>query len=179
MKDPGDFFEIPIIDYANLEGKQNMHLAYQALHQYLSQNKSELPNISSEEDFQKLLQICKDLNKKNSEEKIFSVESFDEDLIRKFCFYSRLEIVPMSCFLGGIVAQEVMKITGKFKPIHQFLYFDCVDLLKDWNPTEKKLNGGNSFFYFIFYFYLFFYFYFYLFLIFYYLFFIFIFYFLS
>ena len=30
----------------------------------------------------------------------------------------------MTAFLGGVVAQEVVKFTGKFTPLHQFLYFD-------------------------------------------------------
>lgn len=38
------------------------------------------------------------------------------------CFGAR--ICPMTAFLGGVVAQEVVKFTGKFTPLHQFLYFD-------------------------------------------------------
>ena len=33
-------------------------------------------------------------------------------------------ICPMAAFLGGVVAQEVVKFTGKFTAIHQFLYFE-------------------------------------------------------
>jgi len=35
----------------------------------------------------------------------------------------------MAAFLGGIVAQEAMKaISGKFTPIQQFFYFDCLEV---------------------------------------------------
>jgi ubiquitin-activating enzyme E1 len=36
-------------------------------------------------------------------------------------------------FIGGVVAQEVLKAcSGKFTPIHQWLYFDAVEAL----PTD-------------------------------------------
>ena len=126
-----------------MEANQTMHIAFQALHQFLSENNSQLPQISNEEDSKKLFDIAEQINKKHSENKSFSVEKLDQSLINYFSHYSRTEIVPLSCFLGGVVAQEVMKITGKFKPINQFFYFDSSELLKDWNPTERKLEGGR------------------------------------
>lgn len=51
----------------------------------------------------------------------FVVEAFS-----KTC---RGDISPMAAFMGGIVAQEVMKaISGKFTPIQQFFYFDCLEV---------------------------------------------------
>ena len=38
-------------------------------------------------------------------------------------------IGPLCAFLGGIVAQEIVKaITGKFSPIKQEIYLDIVEL---------------------------------------------------
>jgi hypothetical protein len=39
----------------------------------------------------------------------------------------------MSAFLGGVLAQEIVKSTGKFTPIPGFLHFSAPEAL----PTEK------------------------------------------
>eukprot|EP01091_Cochliopodium_minus_P012481 TRINITY_DN3789_c0_g1_i2.p1 TRINITY_DN3789_c0_g1~~TRINITY_DN3789_c0_g1_i2.p1 ORF type:complete len:722 (+),score=198.33 TRINITY_DN3789_c0_g1_i2:33-2198(+) len=142
-KNPGDFFEVPVMDYANMEGKPTIHFAFLAIQQFLQENDSQLPRISNEEDAKKLFEISQKINKNFAENKHFTAENIDEKVVTNISFFSRLEIVPMTCFLGGVVAQEVIKITGKFKPIHQFFYFDCNDLLNDWKPTEVKLEGGR------------------------------------
>ncbi|CAJ1364712.1 unnamed protein product, partial [Effrenium voratum] len=54
-------------------------------------------------------------------------------------------ICPMSAFLGGVVAQEVVKFTGKFTPLHQFLYFDMFELCpeqdpSDWQPAATRYD---------------------------------------
>ena len=39
---------------------------------------------------------------------------------------------PICAFLGGVVAQEVVKgITQKFMPIRQEMYFDAIELYQD------------------------------------------------
>ncbi len=39
---------------------------------------------------------------------------------------------PLSAFLGGYLGQEVIKaITNKFMPTNQFVYFDCLEVVKD------------------------------------------------
>jgi len=50
-------------------------------------------------------------------------------VVEAFSKTCRGDISPMAAFLGGIVAQEAMKaISGKFTPIQQFFYFDCLEV---------------------------------------------------
>ncbi len=45
---------------------------------------------------------------------------------------------PMAAGLGGIVAQEVLKASsGKFMPIRQFFFLDCMETLPETLPTEQ------------------------------------------
>lgn len=45
---------------------------------------------------------------------------------------------PLSAFLGGYVSQEVIKaITNKFMPTNQFMYFDCLEVVKDEQQLAK------------------------------------------
>lgn len=44
----------------------------------------------------------------------------------------------MSAFLGGYVSQEAIKaITNKFMPTNQFMYFDCLEIVKDDTQLNK------------------------------------------
>jgi molybdopterin/thiamine biosynthesis adenylyltransferase len=56
-------------------------------------------------------------------------------------YYNVGEFAPLSAYLGGFVAQEVVKsLTNKFMPIRQLYYTDCVELLSDEQP-EASLTG--------------------------------------
>lgn len=51
----------------------------------------------------------------------------------------------MSSFIGGIVAQEVMKASsGKFFPIVQYLYYDAIECLPETELTEDDCKPLGS-----------------------------------
>lgn len=47
--------------------------------------------------------------------------------------YTGCSISPTSAFFGGIVAQEIVKFTGKYSPMKQWLHFDIFETL----PRDK------------------------------------------
>ncbi len=70
--------------------------------------------------------------------------SLDEDLIARFYFSSNGKLTPMQSIIGGLVAQEVLKASsGKFNPIHQWLYFDALECLPD-NFKEQETTPTGS-----------------------------------
>lgn len=55
-----------------------------------------------------------------------------ESLIRSFGRQGSGSIMPMCSVVGGLVAQEVLKaVSSKFMPLHQFFYFDAIDIAPD------------------------------------------------
>ena len=57
---------------------------------------------------------------------------------------SRGYIAPLASIIGSIAAQEVLKAcTGKFKPIHQFFYFDAVEALPTEPSSDHSLLGSR------------------------------------
>lgn len=50
--------------------------------------------------------------------------------------YAECSISPMAAFFGGIVAQEIVKYTGKYTPLKQWLHFDIYETLP---KTEVNL----------------------------------------
>ena len=61
--------------------------------------------------------------------------------LKRFVLNSNGEIHPISAFLGGIVAQEIIKgITNKFGPINQLFVSEIEDLLQDKFSDEKIIE---------------------------------------
>lgn len=56
--------------------------------------------------------------------------------------WSRCEISPICTFLGGLVSQEIVKITGKYIPINQWLWFDFFETLGNTlNYDRRSINS--------------------------------------
>jgi len=48
----------------------------------------------------------------------------------------------MSAFFGGIVAQEVVKFTGKYSPLKQWLHYDFFEALPD-KSVDRTPTGSR------------------------------------
>ncbi|CCW63771.1 unnamed protein product [Phytomonas sp. EM1] len=75
----------------------------------------------------------------------------DVELARQVLAVYAGDLNPMACFIGAIAAQEVLKLcSGKFTPIHQWLYYDARELLKarpgtpgEWMGARCGLSNGR------------------------------------
>ncbi|XP_077980547.1 ubiquitin-like modifier-activating enzyme 1 [Glandiceps talaboti] len=141
--------EFVITDFAKFDRPGQLHIAYQALHEYVKATGG-LPRPHNKEDADKLLGITKEVNSKASAAS--KQESVDEKLLTQFAFSARGDICPMQAVFGGITAQEVMKAcSGKFNPIKQWLYFDALECLPedgsdsvpeaDYQPTNSRYDS--------------------------------------
>ena len=57
----------------------------------------------------------------------------EEPVFTKAVAYAGCSISPMAAFFGGIMAQEIVKYTGKYSPMKQWLHFDIYETL----PREE------------------------------------------
>lgn len=64
------------------------------------------------------------------------VDSIDRTVLENVVNFAACDISPMAAFLGGVVAQEVVKFTGKFTAVRQWLYFDAFECL-----SKAPVNG--------------------------------------
>ena len=54
----------------------------------------------------------------------------DDDVPRLLAFGAAGQLGPMAAMFGGLLGQELVKAaTGKFHPLHQWLYFDSLESL--------------------------------------------------
>ena len=66
------------------------------------------------------------------------------ELKEKITRASKGYLAPMASIIGSIAAQEVIKAcTGKFKPIHQFFYFDALEVLPEDAQSDSQPLGSR------------------------------------
>lgn len=130
-----------ITDFAKFDRPSQLHLGFMALHEY-KKTVGTLPRPRNKVDFEKFLEIAKNLNT-TVEAK---VEELDEDLLRTFASQATGDVCPMQAVIGSMAAQEVMKAcSGKFMPVMQWMYFDSLESLNenDTEIPESNFQPGN------------------------------------
>ena len=67
------------------------------------------------------------------------------EAMKRLAYAAGAELQPMSAFLGGICAQEVVKHCGKFTPLNQWLLFDCIEVLPSTrlSPSDTAPRGSR------------------------------------
>ena len=154
-------FEIPYteedipnqIDYSKENTNEIIHIGILALNKYYKMNNN-LPELNNEEQAKELLKLSKEIYDIKNKNNIFwldeleeNFENFDkifENTILRLSLWSRAEISPISSFLGGISAQEIVKITGKYKPIHQWIWFDFSETVENLDKNiDRKLQNDR------------------------------------
>lgn len=119
-------------DFTKNSRNEILHLSFLALHEYYKE-KNVLPEINDLEEGQKILEKAKIIYnnaKKNKEFWINDIEYLDQQIILNVIRWSKCQISPICSFMGGIAAQEVIKKTGKYLPINQYLWFDFFETIE-------------------------------------------------
>ncbi|ODV94113.1 hypothetical protein PACTADRAFT_86334 [Pachysolen tannophilus NRRL Y-2460] len=126
-------------DYAKFDRPPQLHLGFQALHHFITNNNGILPRPHNENDAIELVKLTQNLAKKNQ---ITADLKIDENLIKELSYQARGDIPGVVAFFGGLVAQEVLKAcSGKFSPIKQWLYFDSLESLP---PNDLYLRNEET-----------------------------------
>ncbi|XP_025206612.1 ubiquitin-like modifier-activating enzyme 1 [Melanaphis sacchari] len=129
--------EYLISDFGKFDRPSQLHLAFMTFHKFVSVN-GRLPIPWSSDDADEFLKLTKNVNTDSIE--------LDVNLIKRFSKVCAGNINPMTSFIGGIVAQEVMKsCSGKFSPIFQWLYFDATESLPEEVTEEDAKPIGNRY----------------------------------
>lgn len=143
LKDPGEF---SMVDWSKMERPAQEHIGWQALRQFRKEH-GHYPLPGNEEHQKAMLAMAVKINDAHKEAKTFHVETLDEKLIKTMADGASGELNPMAAYLGGMVAQEAVKSTGKFMPIQQFYYFDATECLPELGsvPAEERKATGDRY----------------------------------
>lgn len=125
LVDPEYFFS----DFAKFDRPQQLHLGFLALDLY-KQTFGDYPKAMSTTDAEKFFSLVEQVNKEYPS--ILQGASLNKDLLNELSFQARGDIPAIQAFIGGMVAQEVLKAcSGKFTPLKQIMYFDSLESLPD------------------------------------------------
>jgi ubiquitin-activating enzyme E1-like protein 2 len=107
-----------------------------ALYEYIKKKKS------SFNEFEELVKENLDIFKSNNiDVELKNLDIHKINIFRCLYFTSSGKFPPLCSFLGGVVAQEVLKsITNKFSPLNQFFHFDCIELFEVDNSSNTTQN---------------------------------------
>ncbi|KAI8989381.1 ubiquitin-activating emzyme E1 [Pilobolus umbonatus] len=126
--------EFLVSDFAKFDRPMQLHLAFQALSTFIRKH-NRFPKPRNEADATEVLEETKAL--------VSTVDDkpeLDEKLIKEVAYQSAGELSPMVAVFGGLAAQEALKaVSGKFCPIHQFMYFDALEALPENSPLSEEL----------------------------------------
>lgn len=146
-------FIIPNNNFINIDAKKKnanilLHCSFIGLHFFYNKY-NKLPELNNLKEVEETVELsynyytiikkqyndCLKLKKKKTIE-------FDKNYIRNTLRWCKSEIGPICAFLGGIVSQEALKITGKYMPIYQWLRFDFFEIIENIpnNVNRNLLN---------------------------------------
>jgi len=122
--------DLPVPDFAKFGRSEQLHFAIEAIRAYRSKH-GHLPGCRDTNAAAECVQMAKDANAARQAlgDAALSVEEVEAEVVTNAALFARCMICPMASFLGGVVAQEVVKFTGKYNPLHQWLYFDMFELM--------------------------------------------------
>lgn len=126
--------EFLISDFAKFDRPMQLHLAFQALSTFVEKH-GRYPKPRNEADATEVFEQTQALLATVDEK-----PELDEKLVKELAYQSAGELSPMVAVLGGLAAQEVLKaVSGKFNPIHQYMYFDALEALPESVPLTEEL----------------------------------------
>lgn len=67
----------------------------------------------------------------------------DETVARRVAVYAAVEIQPLCTFFGGVVSQELVKVSGKYTPLQQWLHYHVFKVLPETPPTDTQPLGSR------------------------------------
>ena len=136
-------FEIPYENSFNQpdiekEGRNELlFICLKGLNQFSLNNNGNLPEINNYDHSRKFIEITKNIYDKEKKKNLTwtnEMQSWDEKVVERFSLWSKCNITCLTSLLGGLISQEIIKFTGKYIPIDQWLIFDFFEAVE---PLDK------------------------------------------
>eukprot|EP00915_Cephaloidophora_sp_WS-2016_P001113 GHVH01001531.1.p1 GENE.GHVH01001531.1~~GHVH01001531.1.p1 ORF type:complete len:1077 (+),score=148.69 GHVH01001531.1:62-3292(+) len=126
-------------DFSCFDRPVQLHLAFMAVDRFFDEYQR-LPKIRNSAEADRIVDFAKAILSENKGSS-WAPADIQEDVVRWVSYFAQLEISPLASFAGGVAAQEVVKTTGKFMPLKQFLHLDYFHMFKELPgpATEEEL----------------------------------------
>ena len=121
-----------VLDAEKIGRTELLYMALIGIHDFYITHNCNLPelnNLTQAKEIEKNIKQFYDSMKQNKIPWFQGVQEYDEKVILNIIRWSRAEICPITAFFGGIVAHEIIKATGKYEPIDQWLIMDFLEVV--------------------------------------------------
>ncbi len=138
--------ECVISDFAKIDRQAYIHVGFQALARFQALH-GRPPFPRNEADASELISIACEIGPQAGDGEIDPQAGDGKKILRAMAFGAAGYLAPLSTFIGGLVAQEVLKAcSGKFHPIFQHIYFDALECLPvaDAQTTAEDCASTGS-----------------------------------
>ena len=140
-------FEIDL-DKKNKNNKQMLHSSFIVIQNYFDKYKT-LPKRNNGQTSEFLANETKDYFNKMRKEKnnlFYSkiTKEFNFNKFKSLFKYLDIQLPSICSFLGGFIAQEIIKFTGLYIPLNQWLWIDFYDSIKYFEGININRNPLNS-----------------------------------
>eukprot|EP00796_Vickermania_ingenoplastis_P005332 gene5332-3831_t len=153
---PGNFVQVsPMMDNSE---ESRSHITLHALLHYAEKHNGRLPSLHADEEAAEVVKCAHEILENNKRlpapeappesgrpsksEFPFKmppppppvpllVDNIDESYVKTQALIAEAEFQPLASFFGAVVAQEIVKITGKYSPVFQWFHLSCHDVLPD------------------------------------------------
>ena len=138
-------FEIP--DYTKCGRQELLFITQIGIHDYFIRHGNTLPELNNIEIAKEICQKVKqvyDITKAQIQIMPWFAEmqEFDEKIVMNVIRWSAANLQPICGFFGGIIAQEIIKSTGKYKPIDQWFIQDFLEIADNIKEdADRKLKN--------------------------------------
>ena len=140
-------FEIDL-DKKNKNNKQMLHSSFIIIQNYFDKYKT-LPERNNEQTSELLANEAKDYYNKMRKGKnnLFFckiTKEFNFNKFKSLFKYLHVQLPSICSFLGGFISQEIIKFTGLYIPLNQWLwidFYDSIKYLEGKNINRKPLNS--------------------------------------
>ena len=132
-------------DYTKKGRPELLYLILTGIHDYYVSHEYKLPELNNQEQADEICKKVKEMYDSTKEQKIpwyADIQDFDEKLVKNVIKWSAANVQPVCGFFGGIVAQEIIKATGKYIPIDQWFIQDFLEVTENIkDDADRKLKN--------------------------------------
>ena len=142
--------EQELTDFTKFYRDLHLHIAYQGVYSYMEAHEGAFPPANDDAAAAEVLKLAKAINESA---KVMNascgatvatcVDDLDEEVVLRVARHAAVELQPVACFFGAVAAQEVVKATGLYTPIDQFLYLDFFEALPEERPTDTAPQNSR------------------------------------
>ena len=139
--------EFLIMDEKKVGRSELLYMVLICIHDHFISHNCVLPelnNMTQAKEIEKNVKNFYDLCKKNKYDCYKNIQEYDEKLVLNVIRWCRAQISPVAAFFGGIVAHEIIKSTGKYEPIDQWLIMDFFEMVENISENaDRSLKGSR------------------------------------